>query len=210
MTEITLRKIDPDKTAPLYERYRSQTLPQPAWLELDEDGVASFCVDGEVGGAVPADVWSNRTLRWSVPVNLTASQANKHLDAVAPLLVRVHAGHEVVWDGRNLVGKLDSDAADASEEVGAASERLEGDLSLWDSSEWLLGGRNVVDAAEAIGISHETDDAKLAELAESWEAEAAGDGVHFEDDVREALIRMREELREAHAAAELEGGGPKP
>ncbi len=210
MADITLRKIDPDKAAPLYERYPGESRPQPAWLELDEDGVASFGVDGDIGGNTPIDVWNGRTLRWAVPGNLTSMQANHAMEALAPLLSRVHAGHEVVWDGSDLVGNLDADAADASEQVEAACGRLEGELAVWEPSEWLLGGRNVADAAEDIGISHDTDDAGLADLAESWTAEAAGDGIHFDGDMRETLSRMRDELREAHAAAELEGASPGP
>ena len=56
--------------APLYCRYPHQTEPQPAYVQLDEDGDVTTGYSGEIGGGVPAHVWHGRTLRWTVPASV--------------------------------------------------------------------------------------------------------------------------------------------
>lgn len=53
--------------APLYHQYPQQSQPQPAYIEITEDGDVSAGYSGEIGGAVPMAVWHHRTLR--VPVH---------------------------------------------------------------------------------------------------------------------------------------------
>ncbi|MFW6312573.1 MAG: hypothetical protein ACOC2N_01650, partial [Spirochaetota bacterium] len=57
--------------APLYHQYDGQTTPQPAYLELTEDGEAWVDYSPEIGGAVPARVYDGRDQRWAIPNTLS-------------------------------------------------------------------------------------------------------------------------------------------
>ena len=105
--------IDDKETFPLYQRYQLQSQAQPAFMELDLDGRVTFRYNPEVGNAVPVDVYHRRTLRWDVHNCMTVDEIKTVFDDVLPLLERIHAGHDVKWDGSNLVGVFSDDAHSA-------------------------------------------------------------------------------------------------
>ncbi len=123
----------------------------------------------------PARVHHRRTLRWAIPV-LTAESANELLDELAPLAARVLAGADVEWDGNNHVGVLDADAQDAADEIAARCERLLEEpfyasytaLGETDAYDWFDCAATT---AADLGITAETTDEKLAELAAAEERE---------------------------------------
>ena len=103
--------------APLY--YPRQNGPLSAFVEMDEQGNVSAGINYEIGGAVPAHVWHNRTLRWGVSPYANGNNLANLLESerVRELFERVHNGHSVEWDGSNMVGRLDEDAAAAALEL---------------------------------------------------------------------------------------------
>lgn len=196
-----------DNLAPLYHRYPGQTGPQPAYVQLDEDGDVTADWSGEIGNAVPMHVWHGRTLRWGVSESVRCDVLAELLRGDAlPLLERIYAGHSVEWNGHNHVGRLDNDAQEASD----ALERMLADLSgeahqaqVWDVGDWLQ-----------CSLDQVWTDQPLADAAEAVDADAAAQGAVLEGDTAEALLDMaermldtgRDGLTAAHIAALVEAG----
>lgn len=97
--EITLGD-DNGTAAPLYREYPQQYGPQPAYLEFDPSAEGPLALvayyNGEIGNAVPADVWGGRIIRISVPSNARRDWLLElgQDEALAALLERVRAGYE--------------------------------------------------------------------------------------------------------------------
>jgi len=101
-----------DEPAPLYLHYDDQPDPQPAYLEIDDDGIILAGPDREIGAAIPTDVWSGYTQTYVVAPNLTADAVRQLVADNWPLIVRVRLG----MGG----GSLTDDAADASAKLRRA------------------------------------------------------------------------------------------
>lgn len=109
------------------------------------------------------------------------------------LFERIMAGASVEWDGRNYAATLTGDAAEAELEL---AERLQefGEAHAvqepWRAESWFQD----VTAAE-LGITAETTDAELREIAQAEETAAARDGVtlmetmNYLEQVRDNLSR---------------------
>jgi hypothetical protein len=145
MTMTTTLKIDNlrDEIAPLYCRYSGQTNAQPAYVEMDDDGIIAADYSGEIGGGVSFDVFHSRTLRWGVAERVRGDALADLLesDEMRVLFERVYNGHSIEWDGNNNVGHLDDDARAASDEIEVALTALGEDESamgvVWDVDQWL-------------------------------------------------------------------------
>jgi hypothetical protein len=173
--------------APLYHRYQSQTEAQGAYVQLTEDGAVSADWDGEIN-STPADVWHNRTLRWSVPADIRGDELADLLESadVIALFNRVYNGHNVEWDGSNYVGRLDDDADDASDEL---AQIFEGELNsgeygaaVWDAREWMDGA----------GLLDNWSNQSLDEAVSEIEVGAKTEGVLLDGDVRDELLTWAE------------------
>lgn len=132
---ITLHTADlqADRAALVF-KYDSQINPQPAYVRMTEEGDVDAYTSGEIGNAVPMDVWHSRTLTWSLPWSTDANALAELLETpeVLALLERVHAGHEVSWDGSNHVGRLGEDAQDASYRLERIFEQAD-TVDVWDA-----------------------------------------------------------------------------
>jgi hypothetical protein len=122
--------------APLYLRYERQANPQPAYLELTEDGQVIVDSKGEIGNAMPVSVWHQRDLRWPVPHDLTPAGIDQMLDAVLPLLEELYDHHTVGWDGSNFVGSLDERGRELSEEIDRLVHEDYERANIYDACEW--------------------------------------------------------------------------
>lgn len=125
------------RTLPLYKRYPGQSQPQRAHIELDEEGTVTAGINGEIGNAVPMDVWHGRTLRWSVSPYAFGPSLEDLINSprVIELFERVHAGRTVEWDGSNHVGRLDEDAEAAALELEAIFAPDSGEYDLVQACE---------------------------------------------------------------------------
>lgn len=206
-----LRYVGPDATkkAPLWERYERQTREQPAFLELDpENGRVKFGVNPEVGPphGVPADVWHGVRMRWGAPSTLTGQACVDLFEELRPLLERVAAGHSVVWNGSNHVGRLTDDAQAASEAIEETLYKLRDDptsadhASVWNAGEWIWGSNSLHGVAGDLEITADTSDADLEALATKLEGDADGEGIVLDGDVEDALADIRQQLRDERAA----------
>jgi len=154
-TTITI----PSGELPLYYQYPGQSRPQPAYIELAEDGAVTAGWSGEIGNAMPMRVWNGRTLRWAVSPYLSGNELAELIDELRPLLEQMHAGHTVEWDGSNRVGRLTAEARQASEEIRWRCEGAEPSRAAWTAEDWIANsrlaelwpdGQSLDDAADAL------------------------------------------------------------
>lgn len=202
-----------DKT-PLLCQYPGQTSPQPAYVELSEDGEVSADYSGDTGGT-PAHVWHGRTQTWRVSAYAHPVVLARLLEtgAARALLERVHAGHTVEWDGSNHRGRLTEDAQAASDKL----ERLLEDtfaggdpdscVQVWRADDYLFSSNSVLDLWDG--------SKPLDAVVEELEAAAESDGIVIQGDIRESLVAAAlglfdadgdDKLKPAHLAELLADG----
>ena len=176
-----------DSNAPLYEKYDGQLQPQPAKLRIDEDGHVDVYVSGEIGGGVPMDQWHNRTLTWTLSPELAHDQAEALLSDpdVIRLLERIHASHEIKWDGNNHVGSYDEDLYNELQRLLDDRYNYDPEAQVWDVNDWLFGAGQTLDFIWP-------DDQTLDEVVKEMEEQAETDGVTLNGSIRDALIQYLE------------------
>jgi hypothetical protein len=198
-------KVVPVKGSELHQKYPNETDPQPVHVELDcRSGTLRVSVDGEIGNAVPECVWHGHVQRWKVPA-LRAAAANKLLAEIRDDAERVVAGYEGRWDGSNEVASFDEDALAAREAIEVACDRLAEDdrasLVVYSASEWFSTLGNKSNQAHELGITGETTDEQLTEIARV-EVEGAGSEVDAIEGINEYLAGLREHVRREAADRE--------
>lgn len=188
----------------LFCHYPGEGRPQDAYLALDLESGKMWCsYDPEIGNAVPASVWHGRTLRWTIPT-LTADAANELMEKVTPLAQRILDGAEIAWDGHNRIGRLSADAQQASDEVAKLCDPTN---LMWDAgdlvtemgaSDWLQwDSRDEIIAR--FGLTADTTDERIREMAEQEEREARSMGGNagyvILSGIAEYLTELRDELK---------------
>lgn len=151
-------------------------------LVLDEDGNASVYVKDchSSDNGTPMDEWHARTLVWSNRSQhcgvVDRRALEKLAESVKPLLERVHAGHDVKRDGSNMVGTLDEDAREASEEIDCVvsdCDWSDDNVSVWEAGDWVSANwRDVAsDLKLTANSTQDEKDAAEAALIEMADAE---------------------------------------
>lgn len=165
----------PNALAPLYCQYPNQTGPQPAYLQVDDDGEISLDYSGEIGNAVPMAVWHGLVSRYAVSALLSAQQVAGLLadETVVALAARVHAGRTERWDGSNYVGVLSDDAVEASEQLTQYLSEIEGAADVQDVGDYLAlyTPTGAPDEAEQIEAAAESDGVVLVGDVARWLAD---------------------------------------
>lgn len=147
-TTVTITPLTgPDDV--LYHHYPGQYAMQACYIDLDlRDGELSAWWNGEIGNAVPSDVWHGVVRRYNIPV-LTPDTVNSVLEEIAPLAQIVLDHSSVEWDGSNHVARLDAEAQDAEARIcggetstgewipGLLDQYDTAEVEIWDASEWL-------------------------------------------------------------------------
>jgi len=180
----------------LFCHYKGQFSPQDCFVELDcEERTLSASYNGEIGNSIPFRVYHRRCIRWTIPC-LTADAANALLEELADEAAIVCDGYESVWDGHNHIGKLDDDARAASETIQATCEGGSwSDHEIisppWHAGDWY----EPVNVEQELGITVETTNEQLAELAEREESAANAEG-HEVEGIFEHLTSVRDRLAE--------------
>lgn len=182
--------------APLYHRYQGQTNAQPAYVELDEDGVVRADYNPEIGPphAIPFSVFHRRDLRWGVANAIRGDALAYYLESAEALalLERIHAGHDVEWDGNNNVGKLDDDAAQAEIDFEAALQALgesEDNMgAVWEVGEWLQN----LPFSDDLWATGKT----LPEAVTAIEEAAEAERVELDGDIERYLLDRAERANE--------------
>ena len=217
MTDSVLRflldNLAGDAKVPLFCQYPGQIQPQPAYVELSEQGEVLATYSGELGGTLMRHA-HGLDLTWAVSAFAQPQILAKLLtqgEGLA-LLERIHAGHSVHWDGSNNRGRLTTDAQAASEALGALldAEFAGGDpdtcVQVWSAGDWLFTACTLAD--------HWTTQS-LDEAVATVESMADTEGVVLTGDVRSELLGAAERrfaedggdgLTAAHLAALVADG----
>ncbi|MFE9769496.1 helix-turn-helix domain-containing protein [Streptomyces sp. NPDC005808] len=213
---MSIRIIDCTDALELYRHYDGQTEGQPAYIELDlREGTLLADYNGEIGNAVPGTVHHGIERRYSIPT-LTGDAANRVMKELAPLAERILADWEEKWNGNNNVAVLGEDALAAEEEI---EDRLGCNLGYGDLDadtqgfedidivqEWNVDGATNGDEADEYGITADTTDGRLDEIAAEITRDMAACAGRTEGDPRvpvavvhglnEYLCDLRNELAE--------------
>jgi hypothetical protein len=181
----------------LYCRYPGQNDWQRAYIEIDPSSrTLSADYNGNVGNAVPMEVWHHRLLRVSLARPLPAADANALMEQVAPLAATVCDGWSEHWDGHNFVGVLDEDAQAALDQIEqACDEPRYTTYEVWTADDWLSPCSN-----GELDLSAATTDDDIAALAETLDREAHAQNVLVYDGetaLAQVLERRRDRLVEA-------------
>jgi hypothetical protein len=186
-----------DETTPhaLHQHYAAEQAPQACYLALDlRDGELSASYNPEIGSGIPASVFHHVVLWWPIPC-LTAAAANGLMRELAPLAQRMLTGGRVEWDRSNDVGVLTPDAQAAKQEIHELIADQAPDLdqvSDLDAGDWFSEG----DLPD--GLSADTTDDELAELAAAEEREVAT--IEIGRRTRYTVLLNAEEYLTAHRA----------
>lgn len=156
----------------------------------------------------PKRFYHGRTRRYRVPAETSGETLADLLDSdeFQDLARRVYQGVKIVWDGNNLVGKVDCDAQDAEETLEETLLNLDNESlsEVWDVSDWLFANNQLTSL---------WCDESLQAAARALRAEARRAHVHIDGSIETALLdaaretfRNGGELSTAHVDALLERG----
>lgn len=149
----------------LHDHYDGQHKAQDVCLDMDQEGRVRVHTNPAIGNAVPMDVWHGRTQRWTLPAGILPDALAEARPAIDERLEAIHAGHEVVWDGDNHVGRLTP-----------AARRMVDELQfwIWDRS-W-----RCLDAMEACEYFADAEPAEVARQdPDAMLDEAQAEGIHI-------------------------------
>ncbi|MCS3667414.1 hypothetical protein GGP77_001643 [Salinibacter ruber] len=159
-----------------------------------------------VRDSTPMSLHHGREYRLKVDPQVDATQLRDWVEDHAGLIEQIFDGHSVKWDGSNQTGRLTKEASVAKDRLRALlvdgqrhpSYRLRGakgelpernfnaverrevgvpthDVRLWSAGDWLAPAEDEV--IEEFGLSEETGEDRLAEVARQLEEEARADGI---------------------------------
>ena len=180
------------------------------YLRADwSDGSLDF-VERRRGDVVSAAEWYGHLEAFSVPVQgVTVRDWGLLQAALAPLVARVMAGYESVWNGSNRVARFSGDAETAREEIRTTIDDWRYDeVWVWQACDWLEAGLLWRDemgrqcchvAAVSVAcddwvVTPETTEEQLAEIEKRLESAVDADTVVL--GIGDCLKAMRDELRD--------------
>jgi len=197
MTEIKVVKLDESEPAALFEACYSggNLVPMGVAVSLDlRDGELTVRRTRGPEGGMPESV-GNGLVRWYPVPLITSREANTLLDDLRPFAEQVLNGSEIVWDGNNNVGRLNSDAGTADGKIYEFVERFTQDetysrVEIWQAADFFAEG-DVLDEITA-SMSDEELVAKGEEFRRNFNVATAG-GYVVVPDMVEFLEKVREE-----------------
>jgi len=172
-------------------------------LSLDANGnVTVYARDFFGGDGTPVDIWEGRALEWGIrrrgdqSAIDAADVATDLADGgkLRTLLERVHAGHDVEWDGSHMAGRLTDDAHAASDDIeGLLNEYRIDDSAptVWDAYEWLTanGTEKPVTVLRDLGIAGDATEEDITRAVQNAEALAEDESCELVD-TREAIREL--------------------
>ena len=101
-------------------QYPGREFPQGAYLQLRMSAepphlCATF--NGEVGPAVPEDVYHGHTLRFEFPYDARLRDVREAMKKVAPMCAQLARGYGTRFDGQSMVGVYDHALRDKIQET---------------------------------------------------------------------------------------------
>tara|TARA_Y100000593_G_scaffold61037_1_gene113129 strand:+ start:213 stop:761 length:549 start_codon:yes stop_codon:yes gene_type:complete len=112
---MTTTIIVPKGDHPLYH-HQDQAEPQPGriWLHIGGRIVCGYDADPD---SVTLAVHHGETRQYAISPYVSRTELDEILKHLMPLMERVLAGLTREWDGRNYVGRMTEDAAEADEDI---------------------------------------------------------------------------------------------
>lgn len=167
--QIKIIECDADELAPVYLHYPRQTQAQGAYVELDlRNKTLSASHNAEIGNSVPFSVWHGHDRRYGIPNTASGEEINGLMAEIQPLVERVWAGYESVWDGNNHVAQLADDAEKAEREIEHVIEDWTGTLAdvtiINDWSEWFVNDNDLFDYLRGCSDDNAFDKAVVDDL----------------------------------------------
>jgi len=104
----------------LYLKYPGQTNAQDVVMDVYADGRLEVHTNGEIGNAVPANVWHGIVRRFHLGAYVTKKQVRDWISEHRGKLVVLVNGMDERWDGNNIVGTLTNEAKAAEEDLAYA------------------------------------------------------------------------------------------
>ncbi|WP_276681533.1 hypothetical protein [Thalassolituus oleivorans] len=190
---------------PVYAKYEGQHQPQPAFLELDiRDGSLTADYSGEIGNAVPVDVWNNLILRFTLQPETTAEEIERIIEENKETFQGILNGAESEWNNSNWVGKFTDETQEIINELSQLEPfACETQGGLVELAEWIAdkkfpsAGQSVEDFAEDVISSDGNDgfyfenpynlESMLSDLRDVW-ADALYSGDEIPAQVAKHLI----------------------
>ncbi|WP_410570508.1 hypothetical protein [Amycolatopsis sp. cmx-4-61] len=170
MPEVGIAGLDEADPVVLLRYDPDHARPRGCVAELDlTDGRLTARNALVIDGVEPLEVQRGVRRWWPMPC-LTAAAANRMLEAIAPLAQRVLDGASVAPDGDHDAGVLDEDARTASE---AIAEHLAGEVPAQDVVTGMDAGAWFGEDSQPSGLTADTTDAQLVELAGQLERDVA-------------------------------------
>lgn len=172
--------IDPrDRTVRLYQSY-------PGDNSTLSDVWHGLVIDREIGYH---DYWRNPDNQYP-----DASAAREYLesDGGQELLKRICDGHEINWDGHNMVGSVSDDVWEALETLMSRLNMLPQEPPFWTAEE-IFG--DLYD--DEIPLSVDTTEADIREIVSDTRVWADGEGYTFDDnEAIDYLVSRRDDIRD--------------
>ncbi len=204
--QVCIGEIDESDPTALFCHYDGEYRAQQCELVLDlTDGEFTCRYNPEIGNGRSAGEYHHLVLVTTIPT-LTAAAANALLRELAPKAQRVLDGATVGWNGSNHVGRLDDDAAAAWDEIAAHcnpdGDGWAGEVEIveYTAAGWYAGAENADEIATRLGITADTTDAQLAEMAAAETDEATTCNSHIGHVILtgadQYLTAIRDDLRE--------------
>jgi hypothetical protein len=160
--------------APLYHRLPHMAEPQKAILEMDFKGVVTATWDKGVESSFP-EFARGAYLRWPLSPRADGESLHDFLqsDPMRSLLEQVHNGHQVEWNGSELISHLDEPAQIACSKMGfLLKEKPYLERTVYDLKDWVQVNFRVDDLFASRNINayiqklfNKTEDMKREELA---------------------------------------------
>jgi|15BtaG_2_1085339.scaffolds.fasta_scaffold01474_4 hypothetical protein len=195
ITKVSINYLESEILHPLYHQYGGQTSSQPAHISLDvRTGDLIPEANYEIGNAVPFDVWHGVIQRYGINNELTYTEINELMEALAPFAQRVIDGAEVGYNRQaNLTASFSDDAQDAIESIEDKCEDLETTSGgVWQAEHWFSEDS----AAEIYGITAKTTESELKTIIKKAIADARDEQDITVDDIESWIENELAQIKE--------------
>lgn len=173
----------------------------PIYLEIDPEAktVDVFAANFKLNG-IPSDIWYDRRFAIDLPFNVDASLLSDFVDVIADRIDQFISKWELVYNGQNYVGSIDSDFLNSFEhevyQTVPTNDSVEF-ISPVDYFDAIIYRRETSVKIQDIEteITSETSDEELEAIAKQLENDLC-DPVVFDGSIIDMLIELRDDCEE--------------
>lgn len=135
---MEIRISMPEGKTPVLCQHDGQFQPQPSYIQVDADGFVFADYSGEIGNAMPVNVWHNIDRRIGINPNVSGDALREYMASTGfrALIDRYYAGFDTEWNGNNWVGTVTEDAMAALGQIESDCGDLEC-INVFDADDWI-------------------------------------------------------------------------